>query len=219
MHEMIQRLADWYSQSLQSGGYPLIVLLMAIESSIFPLPSELVIPPAAYLAHARGGMSVAGVVAAGAIGSWLGATAMYGISRLCGRPLVIRYGRFILISSEKVEQAERWSARFGGYGVFASRMLPVIRHLIGIPAGIVRIPYLKYSAYTLAGSAVWCAVLSWVGIAAGNDPKLMSGDVRAVTLWSGGAVLVLGGLYYFFVHRHMRPAPIEAPSPAGKAPR
>ena len=205
MHELIQRLVDWYAQSLQSGGYPLVVLLMAIESSVVPLPSELIIPPAAYLAYThRGGMSLVGVVAAGAFGSWLGATVMYWASRLAGRPLVIRFGRLVLISPEKVEKAERWSARFGSFGVFGSRMLPVIRHLIGIPSGIVRFDFARYSIYTFAGSAIWCAVLSWVSIMAGNNQKLMSGDVKTVTVWIATAVLVLGVLYYFFVHRYMR---------------
>ncbi len=205
MHAWIQELVDWYSQSLQSGGYPLVILLMAIESSVVPLPSELVIPPAAYLAYThQGGMSLAGVVAAGAFGSWLGATIMYWASRLAGRPLVIAYGRLVLIPPEKVEKAERWAARFGSFGVFGSRMLPVIRHLIGIPCGIVRFNYPKYSLYTLAGSGLWCAVLAWVSVAAGNNPKLMSGDMKTVTVWLAGAVLVLGTLYYFFVHRYMR---------------
>lgn len=205
MHELIQRLIDWYSQSLQSGGYPLVVLLMAIESSIVPLPSELVIPPAAYLAYThKGDMSVAGVIVAGAFGSWLGATIMYWASRLAGRPLVIKYGRLVLIPPEKVEKAERWSARFGSFGVFGSRMLPVIRHLIGIPSGIVRFHFGRYSFYTVAGSAVWCAVLAWVSILAGNNAKLMSGDLKTVTAWTAAAILVLGALYYFFVHRYTR---------------
>lgn len=205
MHDLIQRLVDWYAQSLESGGYPLIALLMAIESSVVPLPSELVIPPAAYLAYShRGNMSLAGVVIAGAVGSWLGATVMYWASRLAGRPLVIRYGRFVLISPEKVEKAERWSARFGSFGVFGSRMLPVIRHLIGIPSGIVRFDFPKYSLYTLAGSAVWCSVLAWVSIIAGNNEKLMRGDLKTVTAWVVAAVVILGALYYFFVHRYTR---------------
>ncbi len=206
MHEAIAKLLAWYTDSLQTGGYPLIILLMAIESSVIPVPSEFVIPPAAYLAHSQGHMSLAGVVLAGAFGSWLGATAMYWVSRLAGRPLVVRYGRYFFISPEKIENAERWSARFGGFGVFASRLLPVVRHLIGIPSGIVRLNYSRYSLHTVLGSLIWCAVLSWVGVLAGNDAALMSGDLRAITLWLAGGVLVLAVLYYFLVHRQMRRA-------------
>ena len=88
-------------------------------------------------------------------------------------------------------------------GVFIARLLPGARHLVGIPAGIARMDYLKFSIYTLLGAAIWCSVLCYVGVKAGQDEQLMHGELRHVTLWLGGAALVLGGLYYFFVHRHM----------------
>ena len=201
---MFKELIDWYLGSLESGGYPLIVLLMAIESSVVPLPSELVIPPAAHLAHTKGNLSMAGIVVAGTIGSWLGATAMYWAARLAGRPLVMRYGKLVLITPEKVQGAERWASRFGSMGIFISRLLPVVRHLIGIPAGIVRMDYRLFSLYTLLGSAVWCAVLCWIGVKAGQDEALMKGELHRISLWLGGALIVLGGFYYFFVHRHMK---------------
>ena len=119
---MFKGLIDWYLNSLESGGYPLVVMLMAIESSILPLPSELVIPPAAHLAYTKGNLSLAGIVIAGTIGSWLGATVMYWVSRLAGRPLLVRYGRYALITPEKILGAERWAGRFGSPGVFVSRV-------------------------------------------------------------------------------------------------
>ena len=200
----LKGLIDWYLATLESGGYPGIVLLMAIESSILPLPSELVIPPAAHLAYTKGHLSMAGIIVAGTLGSWLGATAMYWASRLAGRPLVLRYGRYVFITREKVQGAERWASRFGSMGIFISRLLPVVRHLIGIPAGIVRMDYRLFSLYTLLGSAVWCAVLCWIGVKAGQDEALMKGELHRVSLWLGGALVVLGGIYYFFVHRHMK---------------
>ena len=201
---MLKGLIDWYLGALNSGGYPLIALLMAIESSILPLPSEFVIPPAAHLAHSEGRFSMIGIVIASALGSWVGATVMYWVARLAGRPLVLRYGRYILISEEKVHGAERWAARFGPLGVFASRLLPVVRHLIGIPAGIVQMNFKLYSVYTLLGSALWTGVLCWVGVVAGNDKELMAGSVHRISLWGGGGVLVLGLLYYSLVHRFMK---------------
>jgi membrane protein DedA with SNARE-associated domain len=201
---MFRQLIDWYLQSLDKGGYWLVALLMAIESSIVPLPSELVIPPAAHLAYTQGKMSVAGVVIAGALGSWVGATVMYWASRLAGRPLVMRYGRFVFIPSEKVAAAERWAANYGSFGIFFSRLLPVVRHLIGIPAGIVRMDFRLYSLYTLLGSTLWCAVLAWLGIKAGQDEALMRGELHRVTLWVVGAFVVLGAMYYVFVHRQMK---------------
>jgi membrane protein DedA with SNARE-associated domain len=202
--KVIKEFIDWYLGALDSGGYALVALLMAVESSVVPLPSELVIPPAAHLAVTTGRMSLPGIVAAAALGSWAGASLMYFAARLLGRPLIVRFGRYVLVPPQKLEAAERWSASFGPYGVFAARLLPVIRHLIGIPAGIVRLPYGRYSAATLAGSAIWAAVLCWVGVVAGADRALLAGDLHRVTLWLAGAVAVLGVLYWLLVHRHMR---------------
>jgi membrane protein DedA with SNARE-associated domain len=137
---------------------------------------------------------------------------MYWASRLAGRPLVLRYGPYVLISSRKVEGAERWAQHYGSMGIFISRLLPVVRHLIGIPAGIVRMDYRAFSIYTLLGSAIWCGVLSYVGIKMGQDEQLMKGELHRITLWLGGAMVVLGGLYYFFVHRHMKASGSDAPS-------
>src|SRR5437773_10188949 len=99
---MFKGLIDWCLDSLESGGYPLIALLMAIESSILPLPSEFVIPPAAHLAHSQGRFSMGGIIVAGAVGSWVGATLMYWAARLAGRPLLLRYGRLLFLSEETV---------------------------------------------------------------------------------------------------------------------
>ncbi len=206
MHEMFRQLIEWYLHSLDKGGYWLVALLMAIESSVVPLPSELVIPPAAHLAYTQHRMSVAGVILAGALGSWVGATLMYWTSRLAGRPLVMRYGWTVMISPEKVAAAERWAARYGPFGIFFSRLLPVVRHLIGVPAGIVRMDFRLYSLYTLAGSTTWCAALAWIGIKAGQDEALMRGELHRVTLWMAGAFFVLGAMYYLFVHRQMKGA-------------
>jgi|ERR1051325_7276024 membrane protein DedA with SNARE-associated domain len=202
---IIASLKTWYFGALKTFGYGAVAAMMAIESSIFPLPSEIVIPPAAYWAHIHQlPLSLAGIIIAGTIGSWIGATAMYWASRWAGRPLIMRYGRLFMISPDKVEGAERWAAHYGSFGIFISRLLPVVRHLIGIPAGIVRMNYKHFSFYTLFGSAIWCTVLCYVGIQAGSDENLMKGQMRAVTLWLGGAVLVIGAMYYLFVHPYMR---------------
>jgi len=205
MKALLKPLIDWYLGALAKGGYPLIVLLMAIESSLVPLPSELVIPPAAHLAHTgQIPLNLAGVVIAGTLGSWLGATLMYWASRLAGRPLVLRFGPYFFINARKVEGAERWAAHYGAMGIFISRLLPVVRHLIGIPAGIVRMDYLKFSLYTVLGSGMWCCVLAYIGVKMGQDEKLMQGELHHVSMWLAGAMLVIGSLYYFFVHRHMK---------------
>jgi len=202
---MFKPLLEWYAAKLQTGGYSLIALLMAMESSIIPLPSEFVIPPAAHLAHTgQASFSIAGIIIAGTIGSWVGASIMYWASRWAGRPLILRYGKLMLVSAEKLEGAERWAAHYGSAGIFISRLLPVVRHLIGIPAGIVRMNYGAFSFWTVAGSAIWCAVLCYVGIKMGQDEKLMRGELHHITIWLAGAALFIGALYYFFVHRHMK---------------
>lgn len=209
---MLRRLFDpliaWYLTAIQTGGYPLVVLLMAIESSILPLPSELVIPPAAHLAYTgQIPLTLWGIVLAGTLGSWIGASVMYWAALFAGRPLIMRFGKFIFISPKKVEGAERWAAHFGGMGVFVSRLLPVVRHLIGIPAGILRMNYWRFSAFTLLGSAIWCSVLCWLGVTMGQDDQLMKLEYHRVSFWLAGIVLALGCLYYFFVHRHMSKIP------------
>jgi membrane protein DedA with SNARE-associated domain len=213
MHQTIVHLIDWYQSTLDSLGYLGVAALMAMESTVLPVPSELVIPFAAQRAHANGRLSLAGIVIAGTIGSWIGATLMYWASRWAGRPLVLRYGRYLLVPEAKVHAAEAWAAHFGAIGVLVARMLPVVRHLIGIPMGIVKMNFRLYSLFTLIGSAVWCAVLAWIGVVAGNDQKLLQGDLRRVTIWLGGAVVLLSLLYYFLVHRFMGKAARGAREP------
>ena len=209
---MLNKLILWYKGALGTHPAALIALLMAMESSIVPLPSEVVIPPAAHLAYTHQiPIGLTAVILAGTFGSWLGATLMYWFSRLAGRPLVLRYGRYALISAAKVEGAERWAAHYGAMGIFISRLLPVVRHLIGIPAGIVRMDYKSFSLYTILGSGLWCAVLCYVGIKMGQDEQLMKGELHRISLWLAGFMLVVGGLYYFFVHRHMQATKRNAP--------
>jgi membrane protein DedA with SNARE-associated domain len=204
MHEFLKGIIDWYLGALNTGGYLLIAALMAIESSIVPLPSELIIPPAAHLAHTTGRFSMAGIIIAGALGSWVGAAVMYWLSRWAGRPLVMKYGKYFLIPEAKVHKAENWARNFGSFGVFVSRLLPVVRHLIGIPMGIVKMDFRLYSVFTLIGSAIWSGVLCWIGVVAGQDEKLMKGEMHRIMIWVFGAVVILGVLYYAFVHRHMK---------------
>src|SRR3982751_7141142 len=157
MHHLLQVWLSW----VLTGGYFGIIILMAMESSIFPVPSEIVIPPAAFLA-AQGKLSWTGVILAGTLGSYLGAAITYWVSRLIGRPLILKYGRFVLLSPKKLEDAERWLVRYEASGVFFARLLPVVRHLISIPAGLVRMNFTSFSLTTVIGSAIWCSVLGYL---------------------------------------------------------
>jgi membrane protein DedA with SNARE-associated domain len=170
VHHFLQIWLEW----VLTGGYIGIIILMAMESSIFPVPSEIVIPPAAFLA-AQGKLSFTGVIVAGTVGSYLGATVTYWVSRLVGRPLIVRFGRFVFLSPQKLEDAERWLVRYEASGVFFARLLPVVRHLISIPAGLVRMNFRTFSVMTIVGSGIWCWVLAYLGRAAyQRQPDLLS---------------------------------------------
>jgi membrane protein DedA with SNARE-associated domain len=198
---LLQQFSDWYLATLAQGGYLLIAGLMALESTFVPIPSEVIIPPAAYLAHTQGQLSFLGVVLAGTAGSWLGASLMYWGARLLGRPLIVRFGRYVGLGQAKVELAERWCAHYGAPGVLFSRLLPVIRHLIGIPTGILRMDFRWYALATLAGSLLWCSVLAWLGRSVGRHPELLAGSLHQFFALVLGAAGVLAGLYYVFVRR------------------
>jgi membrane protein DedA with SNARE-associated domain len=197
----LQHFSDWYLATLSQGGYWLIAGLMALESTIVPIPSEVIIPPAAYLAHTQGQLSFVGVVLAGTAGSWVGASVMYWAARFLGRPLIVRFGRYIGMGQAKIELAERWCTHYGPPGVFFSRLLPVIRHLIGIPTGILRMDFRRYALATLLGSLLWCSVLAWLGRAVGQHPELLAGSLHRFFALVVAVAAVLGGLYYVFVLR------------------
>ena len=206
LKQLFQPLLDWYQHALESGGYWVVGLLMTCESSVLPLPSESIIPLAASWSHSgKISIGIPGIIIAGALGSWLGATIVYWLARLAGRPLLLRYGSYVLITPEKIQKAENWSAHYGAAGVFVARLLPGARQLVGIPAGIAKFSFLKYSIFTLLGSAIWCSVLCWLGVKIGAD--ITKGEMHRVIFSVGGTALVLGGLYYFFVHRHMKKKP------------
>jgi membrane protein DedA with SNARE-associated domain len=197
---LLHQFSDWYLSVLTQGGYWLIAGLMALESTFVPIPSEVIIPPAAYLAQ-QGQMSLLGIVLAGTAGSWVGAALMYWGSRLLGRPLVLALGPYVGISAAKVEMAEHWVARYESAGVFFARLLPVIRHLIGIPVGILRMDFRWYALATLAGALLWCSVLAWLGKTVGQHPEMIVGSLHRFFAWVVGFAAVLAALYYFFVHR------------------
>ena len=214
LKQIFAPLITWYLGALKTGGFLLVTLLMALEGSFLPLPSELIIPPAAHLAwtdglnlfqfHLTGWTAETGVVLAGAFGSWLGASAMYWLVRAAGRPLVLRYGKLFFFPAAKLEKAEQWMSHYGAMGVLVARMLPGARQLVGIPTGITRMDYRLFSLFTVLGALIWCSVLCYVGVKAGQDEQLMHGELRHVAIWIGGAALVFGGMYYFFVHRHLK---------------
>jgi membrane protein DedA with SNARE-associated domain len=170
---------------------------MAIESTIFPLPSEVVIPPAAYWAS-QGRFNFFGIVAAATLGSWFGSAISYLIAARFGRPLVLKYGKYVFLPPKKWSLAEQWINRYGLPGIFFARLLPVVRHLVSLPAGAARIPFGRFSAATLTGSALWSGILAWFGAAVLSDqpqlledPAVMVEVIRAKLGWFAAAALAL----------------------------
>lgn len=197
LHDLIVLWFGW----VHDWGYAGIALLMAMESSIFPVPSEVVIPPAAFWA-AQGRFTLWGVILAGTFGSWLGASLTYYASRSLGRAMIARWGRWFLITPDKLDRAERFMHRYEAGGVFFSRLLPVVRHLIGIPAGLVRMDFKVFSLMTILGSALWCGCLAWLGQKIGHDnpdalnnPETMINAVKAESHWILIAIVVVMALY------------------------
>ena len=164
---ILEFIARFVIAVISQSGYLGIVLLMGIESACIPLPSEVIMPFSGYLVHA-GRFSLIGVAIAGSVGCNLGSFVAYYVGAWGGRPLVERYGRYVLVSRHDLEMAERWFARYGDWTVFFGRLLPVVRTFIALPAGIARMNFLRFNAYTFLGSLPWCWVLAYAGMKLGE---------------------------------------------------
>ncbi len=209
-------IASWFAH-LCTWGYGGVFVLMAIESTVFPLPSELVVPPAAWCVL-HGHMSFAGLVAASTLGSWAGSALSYAVARAVGRPIILRYGRYVLVPEHKWLLAERWIRHYASAGVLFARLLPVVRHLVSLPAGAARMPFGRFSLMTLLGSLLWSTVLAWFGrqVLAGqenllSDPHALVGILKHKLLWFVAAAAVLLVLYVAvdLIGRRLRHASIE----------
>jgi len=159
---MLNRLFQWLVDTVFSLGYPGIVTLMAVESSVLPLPSELVMPPAGYLA-AKGQMNAWLAIAAGTLGSVLGALVNYALAVFVGEPVLRRYGKYVLLSERSLDRTEAFFRRHGEISTFIGRLLPVIRHLISIPAGMSRMALKRFIGFTALGAGIWCGILTYLG--------------------------------------------------------
>jgi membrane protein DedA with SNARE-associated domain len=206
VHQLLQYWSEW----VLTGGYLGIVVLMAMGSTPIPLPAEVVVPPAAFLA-AQGRLSLAGVILASTFGAYLGAAVMYWLSLWLGRPLVVKFGRFILFPAKKLEEAEHWLARYEAGGIFFARLLPGVRPLISIPAGIVRMNFSVFSMTTLLGSAISCSILAYLGVRAQrvapgllNDPDALGHFIRGQSKWLILVVLAFAVLYILSIRLSKR---------------
>ncbi len=187
---MLDSFIQWLLDLFRGMGYPGIVVLMAVESSILPLPSELVMPPAGYLA-AKGEMNFVVAVACGVLGSMLGALANYGLAHWLGRAFFLRLGKYVLITERALDRSERYFAAHGEISTFLGRMLPVVRHLISIPAGVARMHLGRFVVFTGLGALVWCTILTWIGWFIGSrEDVILEVLNEEASRYAGRAVLV-----------------------------
>lgn len=207
---MLEQLVNWLLQTLRDVGYPGIVALMAMESSILPVPAELVMPPAGYWV-AKGEMNVWIVLACGTVGSVLGALANYWMAHVLGRAFVRRFGRYVLLSERSLDRAERFFADHGEISTLVGRLLPVLRHLISIPAGIARMSLSRFVTFTALGAFAWCAVLTGIGYFLGRHEDALPSHEEVQryvgrVMWIVVPLIVVGVTIYVIRHRRRRAA-------------
>jgi membrane protein DedA with SNARE-associated domain len=188
---MVKQIIDWLLETLRAIRYPGIVALMAMESSILPVPSEAVMPFAGYLA-AKQEMSFALALLCGVLGSVIGALVNYYGAQLIGRPLIQRYGKYVLLSEKNLLRSERFFAEHGEVSTLIGRLFPVIRHLISIPAGLHRMPLPKFILYTAVGACVWCAILTYIGYFLGqHEGVFRPEEIHRYVTWALLALIPL----------------------------
>ena len=206
MGKLLTLLAGFVISTISSLGYGGIVLLMAIESACIPLPSEVIMPFSGYLVF-RGEFVLWLVAVSGAVGCVLGSLVAYWVGGWGGRPLVERYGRYILISHHDLALADRWFERHGDIIILIGRLLPVVRTFIAFPAGVARMPIVKFIVYTFIGSLIWCWALAWVGLRLGEHWDTLGSWFHrfdAVIV----AIILLAATWYVWRHiRHLRQPP------------
>jgi membrane protein DedA with SNARE-associated domain len=197
-----QQIVAFLTHLLQTIGWPGVVAIMTVESCNIPIPSEVTMPLAGWmLVQARGLPAWQAVVMGGllgALGCTLGSMLSYGLGAWGGRPLIQRYGRWILVAEEDLEQADHWFARWGDWAAFISRLLPIVRTFISFPAGVVKMNFPRFVVFTFAGSFIWCALLAWGGYVFGANWEQLRAAMRPFDIPI--AIVILAAVGYYVYH-------------------
>jgi len=193
-------LAAVGTRMMEATGYAGVFLLMVAESMVLPVPSEAVMPFAGFLV-AEGSMSAVGAVGFATLGSLVGSLLSYAIGRFGGRPFITKYGKVLLLDASDLERTDGFFCRRGAITIFVSRFIPVIRHLISIPAGMGRMRLLPFCLFTVVGAALWNSFLTWCGFALRANWDAVLRYARLVDV---GVLVVLAGLVALFMLRHLR---------------
>jgi membrane protein DedA with SNARE-associated domain len=191
-------ILDWIS----NYGYGGIMLLMALESACMPVPSEIVMPFAGYLVARDGVMSLLGITVAGALGCTIGSIAAYVFGFYAGRPLILRYGKYILIREKHLVTAEEWFEKWGDKATFIARLLPVIRTVISLPAGIAKMNFKKFVFYSFVGSVPWTFALAYVGYVLGSKWESIKGVFRELDIVVVVAMIAVLAYYAYRMKRN-----------------
>lgn len=177
MHSMIDIVVQWATGLIGEWGLPAVFVLMLLESACIPVPSEAIMLFAGF-AVSKGDMSLLGITAAGVAGNVVGSWVAYAVGLYGGRPFIDKYGKYILLRHHHVELAERWFAKYGPATVFFSRMLPIVRTFISLPAGIGKMPFWQFTLYTVLGCIPWVLFLGWVGMQVGDNWEAIREQLR-----------------------------------------
>lgn len=195
---LIGIIASFIIAVISSSGYAGVILLMAIESACIPLPSEVIMPFAGFLVY-RGEFELYQVALAGGLGCVVGSVPAYYLGLHGGRPLVQRYGKYVLLSQRDLDLAESWFTRWGDWAIFFSRLLPVVRTFISFPAGIARMNFARFVIYTFLGSFPWCLGLAYIGMKLGSNWNTLAGYFHRFDI-AIGLIIAAGVVYFLWQH-------------------
>ncbi|MFA6146034.1 MAG: DedA family protein [Patescibacteria group bacterium] len=198
--DIINFLANIIIKTIGFSGYSGVFVLMLLESCGIPIPSEIIMPFSGFLV-AMGKMNFLLVAIIGAFGNLIGSLLAYWIGFKGGRPLIEKYGKYILISKHDLDLADRWFAKFGDLTVFFGRLLPIVRTYISFPAGVSKMNIKKFSFYTFVGALPWCVLFTWLGIKMGNNWDLIREKLHNFELLIAVLIILAVGLY---IYRHIK---------------
>jgi membrane protein DedA with SNARE-associated domain len=198
---MIEWLSNLVIGMIKASGYGGVFFTMAIESACIPFPSEVIMPFAGFVVS-EGKMTLWAITMAGALGNLFGSIVAYLVGAYGGRPFLERYGKYLLISRKKLEIADRWFNKYGSKAVFFSRMMPIIRTFISLPAGIARMNFIKFCIYTFVGALPWCLLLGYLGVLLGPQWEKMRPYFHILDIVV--AVCIVGAVIYLVVRRRKK---------------
>ena len=216
MEAIERQIVEFLTQVLQTIGWPGVVAIMTLESANIPIPSEVTMPLAGWmLVQAQGGTAWQAFLLGGlfgALGCTIGSVLSYWLGAWGGRPLLKRYGRWIMVSEEDLDKADHWFARWGDWAAFVSRLLPIVRTFISFPAGVTKMNFPRFVVFTFVGSFIWCALLALGGYFLGSNWETLRAAMRPFDIPI--AIAILAGVGYYIYHHvkkgKKRPASIAS---------